>query len=139
VLQRSLTKRLHNVGVAKKSRGPEILHQRFARAVEPQSRMLDFIADFERRRFEPDFVILCGETNIIKIRMRTGAVSDEFGFVGRLEQSGVALILNPIHDYMVRHEMKKKRAALSSNGRWVLSVWNMGQEIRAWEEGCRGA
>ena len=107
--------------------GPEILHQRFARAVETQSRMREFIADFERRRFGNDFVILCGESNVIKIRMRTGAAADEFGFLRHLDRSGIILILNPIHDYMVRHEMKKKRAALSANRRWVLSVWNMGK------------
>jgi hypothetical protein len=40
----------------------------------------------------------------------------------------VEVILNPIHDFMKRHEMKKKRAALSLDGRWVLSVWNKGKK-----------
>ncbi len=107
---------------------PQILYQRFARAVEPQGYIRAFLGDFESRRFGRDFVMLCGESNIVKIRMGTGLVSDEFGFLMRLEETGVVVILNPVHDYMVRHEMKKKRAALSSRNRWVLSVWNMGKK-----------
>ena len=40
---------------------------------------------------------------------------------------GITVVLNPIHDYMVRHEMKKKRKYFSTNGRTVVSVLNKGK------------
>ncbi|MBA3831222.1 MAG: hypothetical protein H0X34_04910 [Chthoniobacterales bacterium] len=107
---------------------PRTFYQRFARSVDSHKGKQSFIDEFEQRRIGSCFVILCGETNIVTIRMRDGGVTDEFGFLGKLDNAGVAIVLNPIHDYMRRHEMKKKRAALSANKRWVLSVWNKGKK-----------
>ena len=45
----------------------------------------------------------------------------------RLREMNVGLVLNPIHDYMTRHEMRKKRCHYSLGGRTVLSVWNQGR------------
>ena len=41
------------------------------------------------------------------------------------------IILNPIHDYMLRPEMKLKREYLSRSERWVISVWNKGKKSEA--------
>ena len=113
---------------SKGDREPRILCQRFARSTESSKHKQAFIDDFEKRRVGSCFIILCGETNIVTIRMHDGGVTDEFGFLERLARGGVSIILNPIHDYMKRHEMKKKRAVLSHNKRWVLSVWNKGKK-----------
>lgn len=106
---------------------PRIIQQKFARASETLDQKRAFMAEFEERRWDDCFLILCGETNIVKIAMYDGRASDEFSLVMRMQQCGVSVVLNPVHDYMVRHEMKKKRAALSCGERWVLSVWNMGK------------
>ena len=44
------------------------------------------------------------------------------------KDKNVNVILNPIHDRMTRYEMKLKRAFLSENGKWVISVWNKGRK-----------
>jgi hypothetical protein len=43
------------------------------------------------------------------------------------------VILNPIHDYMRRYEMRKKRELYSRAGRTVVSVWNRGNRGRRGE------
>lgn len=108
-----------------------MLVQKFARASESLEQKRAFLADFNNRRFGRCFLMLCGETNIIRTRMPHYDAHDEFGLMPHLKRSNVAIILNPGHDYMRRHEMKKKRAALSSPDRWVLSVWNMGKASEA--------
>lgn len=75
--------------------------------------------------------MICGESNLVSIP-RSGGVADPFEFNKRLEQENVNLILNPIHDYMVRPEMCQKRAYYSQNGRTVVSVWNKGR--RVWDQ-----
>jgi hypothetical protein len=57
-----------------------------------------------------------------------GNFRDEFGFNGELETRGIRVVFNPLHDYMTRYEMKKKRAYYSINQRMVITVWNMGRE-----------
>ena len=52
---------------------------------------------------------------------------DPFGFVQALDELSISVLLNPIHDYMRRYEMKKKRAHYSKNGRTVISIWNRGK------------
>ena len=52
---------------------------------------------------------------------------DPFGFSERLLASKVKVILNPIHDYMTRYEMRTKRRRYSLHGRTVVSVWNQGK------------
>jgi hypothetical protein len=71
-------------------------------------------------------VLLCGETNIVKCSKKDPK-DDVFNFLDTIP-SEVTVILNPIHDRMTRFEMMKKRKFLSSNGRWVVSVWNKGKK-----------
>jgi hypothetical protein len=52
---------------------------------------------------------------------------DPFNFADRLRQLNVRLVLNPIHDYMRRYEMREKRRYYSLGGRTVVSVWNQGK------------
>ena len=57
--------------------------------------------------------MLCGESNIINTK-RKGSPEyvDNFKFLEKLNHKGIKIILNPIHDFMRRYEMKKKRAKL---------------------------
>jgi hypothetical protein len=54
----------------------------------------------------------------------TGEFNDPYGFADRLAGANVRLVLNPIHDYMRRYEMREKRRYYSLGGRTVASVWN---------------
>ena len=87
--------------------------------------------EFPTRHVENALLMICGESNLVNMP-RSGGVADPFEFNKRLEQESVKLILNPIHDYMVRPEMCKKREYYSQNGRTVVSVWNKGK--RAWDK-----
>jgi hypothetical protein len=71
-------------------------------------------------------VIICGESNAVPYHQNTGRVGDDFGLRRSLLKD-VTVILNPVHDWMSRHEMEKKRSYLSENNRWVISVWNKGK------------
>jgi len=71
-------------------------------------------------------VIICGESNGVPYHQNVGKVGDDFGLRRSLPK-GVTVVLNPVHDWMSRHEMKKKRRYLSENNRWVVSVWNKGK------------
>ena len=51
---------------------------------------------------------------------------DDFGILDRLQQAGVNVVLNTGHDYMVRYEMKRKRAAFSKRLGLLCAVWNRG-------------
>jgi hypothetical protein len=71
-------------------------------------------------------VIICGESNGVPYHQNSGKVGDDFGLRRSLPKN-VTVVLNPVHDWMSRHEMKKKRSYLSENNRWVISVWNRGK------------
>ena len=71
--------------------------------------------------------MLCGETNIASTQRGTEEFDDPYDFVGQLQRMGIRLILNPIHDYMRRYEMRLKRRHFSMNGITVISVWNQGK------------
>lgn len=71
-------------------------------------------------------VIICGESNAVPYHQNERRVGDDFGLRRSLPK-GVTVVLNPVHDWMSRHEMKKKRRYLSENNRWVFSVWNKGK------------
>lgn len=47
-----------------------------------------------------------------------------------LDDTNIRIIFNPGHDQMTRHEMAKKRAYLSEDGRWVVSIWNRNTDKR---------
>ena len=71
-------------------------------------------------------VLLCGEINGVKYTKATKEVQDVFDLRETIPQE-TGIILNPIHDVMIRFEMKLKKCFLSDNGRWVVSVWNEGK------------
>ena len=66
-----------------------------------------------RARIGDALLVLCGETNIASTGSWIGRVQrpvlDSLTGSGRLK---VGLVLNPIHDYMTRYEMRKKRRLL---------------------------
>jgi hypothetical protein len=70
--------------------------------------------------------ILCGEINGVPYHTDTRTVRDDFGLRKSLKKQ-VTVVLNSGHDRMTRFEMKLKRAFLSQNDRWVISVWNKGK------------
>jgi hypothetical protein len=57
---------------------------------------------------------------------------DPFNFADRLRDLKTRFVLNPIHDYMRRYEMREKRRFYSQGGRTVVSVWNLGKGKEAW-------
>jgi len=71
-------------------------------------------------------VLLSGESNIVKFSPAKERVEDQFGFLDLLNKD-IKIILNPVHERMMRFEVKLKRRFLSEYGRWVISVWNKGK------------
>ena len=53
-------------------------------------------------------------------------MEDQFKYLDLLN-ADIQIILNPVHERMMRHEIKLKRKFLSEHGRWVISVWNKGK------------
>jgi hypothetical protein len=56
-----------------------------------------------------------------------GSFKDPFGFNSMLRSYGVKYVFNPLHDYMTRYEMKRKRGYYSRDKRAVVTVWNQGK------------
>lgn len=84
-----------------------------------------FVDSIQKQRIFGNIgILLCGETNAAVCRDHA-FVEDTFGC--RAALTGVHVILNPVHDFMRRHEMKKKRQFFSEQKRLVLSVWNKGK------------
>lgn len=106
---------------------PLVATQRFAMSTSPGFQKQAFIDDLTRRRLGDALLVLCGETNIASLVRGSDEVYDPYDFAGRLEAMGVRLVLNPIHDYMRRYEMREKRRYYSNDGRTVVSVWNQGK------------
>ena len=75
-------------------------------------------------------VIICGETNGVPYHQKAKTVEDDFGLRQSLPKD-VTVILNPVHDWMTRFEMKLKRKFLSENNRWLISVWNKGKRDKS--------
>jgi len=71
-------------------------------------------------------VLLSGESNIVKFSQANERVEDQFEYLDVLNKD-IKIILNPVHERMMRHEIKLKRSFLSEHGRWVISVWNKGK------------
>jgi hypothetical protein len=72
-------------------------------------------------------LVFCGETNIVKTFRKSEIFDDPYKFADWLRKMNVRLVLNPIHDYMRRYEMRRKRRYYSCDGRTVISVWNQGK------------
>lgn len=93
----------------------------------PPPDVFRFVADELPNRILGNFMILlCGETNGVKYSPEDKQIHDRFGLASAIP-SNVDFILNPVHDRMTRFEMNLKRAFLSRNDRWVISVWNKGK------------
>ena len=105
---------------------PAELAQYFGMSNASKKVKQEFVERLEERQFGPTLVMICGETNIVRTKRDSGRIIDEFGVRRRLRDFGTELILNPVHTYMRRYEMEKKRRALAVSGRWLVSVWNAG-------------
>jgi hypothetical protein len=107
--------------------------QGFGRISEkPKPDISKYVADFPTKRIMGNLtVVLCGETNIVKLNRKKETtpeqIEDVYEFLKVVPKKQI--ILNPIHDRMTRYEMKRKRKFLSEDGRWVLSVWNKGKRV----------
>lgn len=106
---------------------PAFAVQQFAKSTEKDDLKRDFIQELPSRLVSNGLLVLCGESNITSLTRSTGAFRDPFNFVEQLQKLDVNVLLNPIHDYMRRYEMKEKRKFYSMNGRSVVSVWNKGR------------
>lgn len=105
--------------------------QRFATSQSPTSDKQRFMDDLGARQIGPALLMICGETNIASTVRGSNEFYDPFGFTNQLRNRNVELVLNPIHDYMRRHEMREKRRFYSQQARTVLSVWNKGKGSEA--------
>ena len=111
----------------KEEERPRIMDQCFAKSSDPYDRKREFIRSIPKRIIGNSLVAICGESNIANYMPSNGNFRDEFGFNCELEALGIRVVFNPLHDYMTRYEMKKKRAYYSKNQRMVITVWNMGR------------
>jgi len=111
----------------KEEERPRIMDQCFAKSSDPYERKREFVRSIPKRIIGNSLVAICGESNIANYMPSNGSFRDEFGFNGELETRGIRVVFNPLHDYMTRYEMKRKRAYYSKNQRMVITVWNMGR------------
>jgi hypothetical protein len=106
---------------------PILARQRFATSSSPTNVQQRFLDDLPSRQIGNALLVICGETNIVKLKRPSRTFEDGFGFCTRLKDLKIRFILNPIHDYMTRYEMREKRRFYSRGGRTVVSVWNQGK------------
>lgn len=111
---------------------PNLAYQRFASSSASSTEKQQFLDDLPSRQFGDDLLMICGETNIASLVRGGGEFYDPFEFTPRLDDMKIRVILNPIHDYMRRYEMREKRRFYSQGGRTVISVWNKGKGKEAW-------
>lgn len=78
------------------------------------------------RTFGNATVLVCGESNIVRYQQKNKNVVDEYQYLSLLGD-GIQILMNPVHDKMMRFEMVLKRKFLSQHGRTVISVWNKGK------------
>lgn len=110
------------------SQQPKIVRQRFSTSSASTTDKQQFLDDIPSRKVGSALLMICGETNIASLVRGSDEFYDPFEFAACLADSGTRLILNPIHDYMRRYEMREKRGFYSRNGRTVVSVWNQGKK-----------
>ncbi len=115
----------------KGERRPLIAQQRFAKSGDSKFRKAAFIEELDERKLGDALLVLCGETNIGSTERGSTKFNDPYDFLGQLKTMGIRLILNPIHDYMTRYEMRRKRRRYSQRGITVISVWNQGKAREA--------
>ena len=122
-----------HVEVWRRGRGePAVARQWFAMSTSPTGDKEKFLDDLPARRTADALLMLCGESNIVKLKRASKEIEDEFGFRDRLRELNVRVVLNPVHDYMTRYEMREKRRFYSRDGRTVVSVWNKGRGKESW-------
>ena len=107
---------------------PLVATQRFAKSAAAGYCKQAFLDDLPRRVVQDGLLVICGETNIASSVRGSDDFFDPYQFADFLRDMGVRLVLNPVHDYMSRHEMRKKRRYYSLGGRAVISVWNQGKK-----------
>ena len=105
---------------------PFIAKQYFAYSKDSKAKKQAFIQALPDRKVANAVLVLCGESNIVKLH-RNEKWDDPFKFLNTLKKIGAPIILNPIHDYKIRSEMRKKRRYYSKAARVVISVWNEGK------------
>lgn len=105
------------------------LSQVFGRLGNMNQKKMDNFVTYEmpKRIVGNCCVLLCGETNGVKLSREPNRVEDTFGLRASIPKKA-NIILNPIHDRMFRPEMLRKRKFLSEDGRWIVSVWNKGKK-----------
>lgn len=106
---------------------PKSATQRFAKSTASDNCKQIFVQEIRSRSVADGLLVLCGESNITSLTRSTGVFRDPSRFVDQLQKLEVRVILNPIHDYMRRYEMREKRKFYSMGGRTVVSVWNKGK------------
>lgn len=106
---------------------PRTLEQYFAKSLDPYELKREFIRDARKRVVGNGMIVICGESNIANHVPRDGSFKDPFGFNDLLKSFGIKYIFNPLHDYMTRYEMKRKRCFYSRDKRAVVTVWNQGK------------
>lgn len=106
---------------------PLLLEQYFAKSSDPYGKKREFIRNISDRIFGNGIMVICGESNIANFAPKEGIFKDPFSFNGILKSNSVKFIFNPLHDYMTRYEMKKKRGYYSRDKRAVITVWNQGK------------
>lgn len=111
---------------------PVVARQRFATSSSPTGDKQRFLDDLPARRIADAILVFCGESNIVRLKRASKSMEDGFGFRDRLRELNVRVVLNPIHDYMTRYEMREKRRFCSRDGRTVVSVWNKGRGKESW-------
>ena len=98
----------------------------------------DFVAHkLPNRYIENGCLLICGEINGVKYQKNDRYIVDDFGMVKSMPKS-VDVVLNPLHDKMIRHEMRKKRRYISKD-RILLSVWNRGKLDKRGKESFDGS
>jgi len=108
-------------------KAPLLIRQVFAVSSASGTDKRRFIDGLVSRRIAQGLLVLCGETNITSLVRGSADFYDPFRFVDRLRELDVRLVLNPIHDYMRRYEMREKRRFYSLDSKIVVSVWNQGK------------
>lgn len=111
---------------------PIMAYQRFATSTSSTSDKQQFLDDLPSRQIGTGLLVICGESNIAKLKRASKTFEDWFGFSDLLHALKTRVVLNPIHDYMTRYEMREKRRFYSQGGRIVVSVWNKGRGKEAW-------
>ena len=72
---------------------PRIIYQRFAKANEEKYKKELIVDNSFERIIEDCFILLCGETNIIKYKQKFKTMNDEYQLVDIFENFGINFIL----------------------------------------------